>query len=170
MMKKFSKIISKFDNISKEVKLNSFVTNETRYQTAFGGFLSIITLSLCCALSVYMLSALFYKSNPKAYEVTKFVDDTPKIIFDNQNNFFVLRFYTPFAKTINESFIKFYGVMYSVKNGTGYGEYGFDPCIYDKDFNGVEKYFPSNLKEDLESNYFCLSKMFLNGSYTIFLN
>lgn len=163
-MKKISKFLSKFDNISKEVKLNSFVTNESRYQTSIGGLLSIITMCLCVVLSIYMLLPLFFRTSPKAYEVTRFVDDTPKIIFDNQNNFFIVRFYSPLAKIINDSFIKFYGKMQTVNSGEIYAEYGFDPCIYDQDFIGVKDLFPLSRKQDLEENYMCLSKMFLNGS------
>lgn len=163
-MKKIGKFFAQFDSISKEVKMNSFVTNETRYQTALGGFLSLITISLSLSLSLYMLKALVFRGNPKAYEVTRFQEDTPKIVFDNSNNFFIVRFYTPLEKKINGSFIQFFATMRGAKTGLSYGEYGLDPCVYERDFQGVEDLFPYSQKEDLEDNYWCLTKMLLNDS------
>lgn len=164
MKKTLSKFFSKYDILSEEVKVNSIFTNDSRPKKAFGGILSIISFSLSLAMALFLLSGLFIRASPKAYEVTRFIDDTPKIFFDNKNNFFVIRFYSPQTNLINESLINFYGKMATVKSETTLREYGFDPCVYDKDFEGVKNFFPPEQKEDLEANYYCLSKMFLNGS------
>lgn len=167
MKRTVSIFFAKFDILSKEVKLNSCTTNDSRYQTAFGGILSIIAFCLTVFPAIYMFNGLFIRTSPKAYEVTRFIDDTPKIVFDNSNAFFILRFYSPSMSSINETFIKFYGQVRSAKTGKVYGNYGFDKCNYAQHFKGVEDFFPSTQKGDLEYNYFCLSKMFLNGSYIL---
>lgn len=111
-----------------------------------------------------MFTNLFIRSSPKAYEVTKFVDDTPKILFDNANSFFIMRLHSRFTENINDSAIQFYGEMRTVKSEDIIRRYGFDLCVYDQHLKGVEKYYADFTRESLETQYLCLSKMFVNGS------
>jgi len=88
-MKKF---LRNFDNFSEEVKLYSITSKKTRHQTAVGGILSIIAFSMSAIISVILLSSLIIRTNPKAYQVTRYSDDTSKIQFDQTGIFFVIRF------------------------------------------------------------------------------
>ena len=159
-----SSFFSQFDVLSKEVKLYSCLTNKSRHQTAFGGFLSLIAISLMLVPSFFMFTSLFIRTGPKAYEVTKFVDDSPKISFNNENSFFILRFHSRYTEIINETSIQFYGEMRTVKAEKTIKRYGFDPCNYKQHFQGVEQYFSHLTQENVETHYLCLSKMFLNES------
>lgn len=165
MKRRVIKLLSQYDILSEEVKLNSVFSNNPRPKKVFGGVLSLIAFFLSLAMATFMLSSLFIRTSPKAYEVTRFLDDTPRIYFNNENNFFIIRFYSPIFP---KSFIHFSGKMVTVKSQKIVREYGFDPCIYDQDFEGLQNFFPHDQKEDLETNYYCVSKMYLNGPYFFF--
>lgn len=138
-----SSFFSQFDVLSKEVKLYSCLTNKSRHQTAFGGFLSLIAISLMLVPSFFMFTSLFIRTGPKAYEVTKFVDDSPKISFNNENSFFILRFHSRYTEIINETSIQFYGEMRTVKAEKTIKRYGFLICaITNNIFKESSSIFP----------------------------
>ena len=105
---------------------------------------------------------IIYRSNPKAYEVRKYQDDTPKIYFDKYNMHFGLMFYTPLNYTMNETFLEFYGVIKSVKQEKVIANYKFKRCIYEIDFAGLDDIF-LDYKDEINNSWFCISSMIQEG-------
>ena len=159
MLKFLSSSIRSADIISDEAKLRSMAETGTRHKTYFGGLLSITVTLLCLAVSGYFLSFLLIKTNPKAYQFTKYTDDAERIYFDNQEFFFILQFWNLMTNPVPETALKYVGIMVeaTLTQSTILGTYYFQPCDYDRDFEGFKNVFTLDQKQDLESSWLCLA-------------
>ena len=154
--------LSTLDIIGPEIKIYNMKKDSIRDQTFVGGILSILAISLSIAVSFFFFMDIIERTNPKAYEVKKYLDDTTKIYFDKSGMYFGLMFFSPMEDQINSSLIEFYGMIKSVKEGKIIANYTFEKCIYEVDFQGMNDIFLES-KEEIDSSWFCLSSMIQDG-------
>ena len=166
MSKPIKQLLIRADVLGSEVKLYNMEKSDTRAQTLIGGLLSIIVICLSISASTLFFMEIINKANPKAYQVTRFQDDVPKLTFDKNGMFFAIQYSNPVTPSFNlhdERAITFYGHMQTFKTNTIVAQYLFEKCSYAVDFQGLESLFTSDYINDINSNYLCINKMLLNG-------
>ena len=163
MFKFFKNSLRSADVISQELKLHSMTETGTRQKTYFGGILSIIVVFLGLAVTGYFLSFLFLKTDPKAFQVTKYSDDTEKIFFDNSEFFFIMQVWSHLVNfNINDTVVKIVGVQRTNNPYSTLGTYYFEKCNYDRDFQGMEEVFTRDHKDNYEQTWWCIVGMMEN--------
>ena len=150
---KIGNFFLKLDIIEPEIKLSNFKKTGTRNQTFFGAFFSIAAICMSILIAVYFFMDIIVRKNPKAFQVTRYDDDTKKIVFDQSGMFFALRIWSPVAGNfINESAMTFYAQSYTAKYGKFIGQWKFEKCIWN-DFQGLDYLF-SDYKVDIDGGLY----------------
>lgn len=155
------------DQIGNEIKLYNIERNGTRHKTIIGGVLSIIVILLSIACSVFFFMDIILRVNPKAYQLTKFQDDVPRLSFNQQGMFFGIQYTNPRDLTINlydERAVSYYGVMQTFKTGETIARYKLKKCVYSLDFLGLENLFTKSYESEINSTYLCVDSMMVNGT------
>lgn len=155
------------DQIGNEIKLYNIERNGTRHKTVFGGILSIVVILLSIACSIFFFMDIILRVNPKAYQLTKFQDDVPRLSFNQQGMFFGIQYTNPRDLTINlydERAVSYYGVMQTFKTGETIGRYKLRKCVYSQDFIGLENLFTKTYESEINSTYLCVDSMMVNGT------
>ena len=166
MPSKFLDFITNSDVLGSEIKLYNMEKSGTRHQTLFGGLMSIVVVALSFGASIFFFMDIILRANPKAYQVTRFVDDVPKLSFDKSGMFFGIQYTNPRDLKINlydERAISFYGMMKTFKTGTIVSEYLLEKCLYSRDFVGMFDLFTPDYEQDVNSTYLCVSTMVVNN-------
>ena len=162
------RLLEKIDIIGPDVRLFNMKKTGTRDQTIFGGLLSIIVECLAFVASFYFFSDIVFKTNPKAYQVTQFKDDVPKLTFDHNGMFFGIQYTNPQNPNINlynERAVTFYGKIQTFKSGQILAYYKLEKCKYERDFIGLEELFPAaDYKSDIDKTYLCVGSMIINNT------
>ena len=162
------RLLEKIDIIGPDVRLFNMKKTGTRDQTIFGGLLSIIVECLAFVASFYFFSDIVFKTNPKAYQVTQFKDDVPKLTFDHNGMFFGIQYTNPQNPNINlynERAVTFYGKIQTFKSGQILAYYKLQKCIYKTDFLGLEDLFPpQDYEADINNTYLCVGSMIVNNT------
>lgn len=167
-MKFFHKVqgfCTSLDILSPEIKLYNEDKKHHRPLNFFGGILSIFVVSLSIAASIYFLLDLFIRTNPKAYTLNKFEDIVPKIEISPSELMFALRLKT-FDFELNSSYVSYFADFIGGTNTNSIqllAKYEMRKCDFDRDFGQNKKAF-IDYKEDLNSFYYCLGDMYLEGS------
>lgn len=165
-LKKLLQYIIKLDIIGPEIKLYNMEENDIRHKSFSGGLLSIIYSLLGFTFTVYFFMDIVMKSNPKAYQVTRYQDDVPKLNFGKNGMFFGLSYINPRNSSINmydEKATTFFGVMKTFKKGDVIADYKFEKCVYSKDFLGLESLFTESYIEEINETFLCVSSMLKDG-------
>lgn len=156
---KIKKALIKFDVIGPEIKLYNMKKTGLRNQTAFGGIMSIVVAVLSVISSAYFFSDIIFKTNPKAYQVTQFKDDVPKLKFDQTGMFFGIQYTNPQNPSLNlydPKAVTFYGKTQTFKSGRILANYTLERCVYKEDFAGVQDSFPaSSFEAEINNTYLC---------------
>ena len=155
------------DVIGNEIKFYNMERTGTRHKSLFGGLLSIIVVLLSIACSIFFFMDIFLRVNPKAYQLTKFQDDVPKLSFNPEGMFFGIQYTNPRDLKINlydEKAVNYYGVMKTFKTGATVAEYKLKKCVYSLDFLGLENLFTEEYKQEINSTYLCVGPMIVNGT------
>ena len=169
MFETLRKYLVKVDILGSNIKLYNMNKTGQRSQTLSGGGLSIVVVILSLIFSGYFLSDIFYRRNPKAYQVTQYNDDVASLTFEKDGMFFFIQYFN----TLNQSFdmydekaIVFEGRVKTVRSGETIATYELRKCDYQTDFKGFEHLFPAqNYEKDINNGaYLCISVMTLNGS------
>lgn len=165
-MNKILNPIKSCDLIGPDIRLYNFQSSGTNQQTVIGGLLSIIVISLSFAASVFFFTEIFIRSNPKAYQVTKFEDDVPKLSFDKNAMFFSVQFRNQLNPKLNmadERAFEFFGIMKKFKTNELVAEYKFGKCNYTNDFAGLEKLFTLDMLSEINDSWLCIHYMISGG-------
>ena len=153
----------KIDIIGPEIKLYDTKQKSYRHQTVVGAIISLIAVCISLAISLFFFKDIIVKTNPKAYEVIQYQDDTPSIYIDQSGLNFGIMFWSPATSMINDSLITFYGVVQSVKQHTVIARYTLGKCLMERDFKVYESLF-EDMKEEIDSSWYCVSGMIFNNT------
>lgn len=167
---RLSNPIKTCDLIGPDIRLYNIQSSGTNQQTTIGGLLSIIVVSLSVATSTYFFTEILIRSNPKAYQVTRFEDDVPKLNFDKNGMFFGIQFRNPLSPKLNmsnERAFDFFGVMKTFKTNELVAEYKFGKCNYTDDFAGIENLFTTDMMSEINDSWLCIHYM-TNGGKLIY--
>src|SRR4051812_21071843 len=132
-------MLTSIDILSDEVKL--FHNSSTRHSNRIGGFLTILILMCSFAVSCYFFLEIIEKTNPKAYNLMKFVEDAGMVKAGGKGG--AVHTIT-FKGLVNETLypadkrsVKVYGLMYSRKDNQFNVIWNYDVCDYDKDLSNM---------------------------------
>jgi hypothetical protein len=141
---------------SLDILSNNIVINyktRPRHGNIAGGILTILIIMCSLGLSIYFSLELVQRENPKAYLVSKFIDDAGLLNFDKQGLFHYIYIRNPLnvITKYDPRMINVTGIVRS-DGGSYFGTYLFDQCSYELDFAGLEEYFPESIKERIDTS------------------
>ena len=155
-------LLKRADIIGEEIKLNAIENSGSIRRTYFGGLLSICVVGLSIAVFCYFMLALIIKSNPKAFQVTKFLDDAPQITFDDNGIFVSVAIWSGSVKHVDESIVTITGTVKDASSkDPNILNYEFGPCDAN-DYKGVVSFFKQDLIDSLV--WYCIKNQIVNGT------
>lgn len=165
-MKKLLAIFNYFallDIIGPEVRFFSRNEHTSRRQSAIGGFISIIVCSLALSVSFYFLLDIFIRKNPKTYQMTSYMDDTPKIEVGTSQISFAVKIETyDLSMPYKDSYASFHAYLKNFTSGI-LATYEIVKCDFDRDFNDFYSIY-KDYKDEINNYYYCLGDMLVNGT------
>ena len=165
--KQFSNNLMRVDVIGPEIKFFNENKLGKRHQTIVGGIFSVIVMALSVIVTIYFGLDLVIRTNPKAYQMVKFLDIVPKTVIGPANLDFAVKLNTQ-GEVMSEETLSYYAILKYFKNESAsnpriIATYDMRPCVFERDFKQSKDIF-IDYKDDIDVNYYCVGDMHLNGT------